>query len=151
MRRPTALIVSWFTCLSLLAALVAGCGDTSPGYPTPAALFRAIDAQVALDRTVAFTMTANGTGPAAADQGSTTVDGTMRLDRPVASVTARGRTQAGGEPAVDLEFVSLPDGTYVRMPDSARRRASPGYGSPTPAPTPPPSGSPRWSPASATS
>lgn len=124
MRRSTSPIAATSLVMVLAALLtsLAGCGDTRPGYPTPAALFRAIDARVGLDKTVTFTMTANGTGPKATDQGSTTVDGVMRVDKPVPSVTVKGRTQAGGEPAVDLEFVSLPDGTFVRLPDAARGR-----------------------------
>ena len=115
MRRPILLVIT-------LLALLAGCGGgTSPGYPTPAALFHAIDAQAPLDGTVAFTLTAHGTGPAATDQADTTVDGVMRLANPVASIRVRGRTQAGGEPPVDLEFVSVPDGSYVRMPVTARQ------------------------------
>jgi hypothetical protein len=122
MRRPTspAAAASLLPLFVALLAGVVGCGDTRPGFPTPVALFQAIDARVALDKTVAFTMTANGTGPKATDQGSTTVDGVIRVEKPVPSVTVKGRTQAGGEPAVDLEFVSLPDGTYVRLPDAAR-------------------------------
>lgn len=65
-------------------------------------------------------MTANGTGPAAADEASTSVDGVMRLEEPHPEVSGHGRTQTGGDPAVDLAFVSLPNGTFVRLPVASR-------------------------------
>lgn len=111
MRRATSLIIT-----ALLVTLVGCGGGTSPGYPTPRALFRAIEDQAMLDKTATFTLTAQGSGPDAVDQGSTHVDGAMRVEQPVASLSVKGLTQAGGQPSVDLEFVSLPEGTYVRMP-----------------------------------